>query len=131
MTSREILEEVKKVAKFLGFFTEARIYGPIDKLAKPFTYNDVVSALNDALRQAKVLVETSHEENISGRTLRVIEASRGRKLKAPYIPGSEDLERFLELCSEDLKYAREAALLSFTYAYSYRITSTKEEGGEL
>lgn len=124
------MEEVKSVARFLGFFTEARIYGPIDKLAKPFTYNDVVSALNDALRQAKVLVETAHEEYISGRILRVIEASRGRKLKAPYIPRSEDLERFLELCSDNLKYAREAALLSFTYAYFYRISPIKEEEGE-
>jgi|GEM_PF-6174926 CRISPR type I-A-associated protein Csa5 len=130
MASKGIPEEVKEVAKFLGFFTEARIYGPVDKLAKPFIYNDVVSALNDALRQAKVLIESAREENVGGRTLKIVEASRGRELKAPYIPKSEDLEKFLELCSEDLKYAREAALLSFTYAYFYRVASTKE-GGEL
>lgn len=113
--------EVIEVAKFLSFFAEARMYAPIDKLAKPFTYEDVINALEDALRQASVIVSSSYEKEIttdSGKKkVRVVKIRGEEEILAPYIPKQEVIKRFLELCKEDLTFAKEAATLSLTYRF--------------
>lgn len=107
----EIKEPVKKIAGFLSFFAKARMYSPIDKLARPFSYDDVVRAIEDALRQAKVL----KDQVIEREGKRVIEVRTGVYVEEPYIPSSTTLTEFLELCKNDLIYAREAAVLALAY----------------
>lgn len=109
-------EVITEIAKFLSFFAESRIYRPIDSLAKPFTYEDVVNALEDALRQANVVLESSYEKEVGeGRKLRVVKVRGEKEIPAPYIPRQEIVRTFLELCKKDLTYSKEAALLSLTY----------------
>lgn len=110
-----IPEEVSEIAKFLSFFAEARMYTPIDKLAKPFTYEDVVSALEDALRQAYVMVSSAYEKKVGDRTVKVVKVRQDEEVLAPYIPKHEIVKKFLELCKKDLVYAKEAATLALTF----------------
>lgn len=113
--SQEEREVITEIAKFLSFFAETRVYKPIDSLARPFTYEDVVNALEDALRQANVIIESSYEKEVEGRRLRVVRIREDREVPAPYIPKREVVEGFLQLCKKDLTHAKEAALLSLTY----------------
>ena len=117
MASQEekVREIIAEIAKFLSFFAETRAYKPIDSLARPFTYEDVVNALEDALRQANVILESSYEKEVEGRTLRVVRLRDNREVLAPYIPRREVVEKFLQICRENLTHAKEAALLSLTY----------------
>lgn len=111
----KIPEEVCEIAKFLSFFAEARIYRPIDELAKPFSYEDVVKALEDALRQANVILTSAYEKKIGDKTVKAVKLRQDQEVLAPYIPKHETVKKFLELCKENLVYAQEAAALALTY----------------
>ncbi|OYT52860.1 MAG: hypothetical protein B6U76_09235 [Desulfurococcales archaeon ex4484_217_2] len=111
----EIPGEVLEIAKFLSFFAEARMYKPIDELAKPFSYEDVVRALEDALRQANVLLASAYEKKVNDKVVRVVRLRQDQEVPAPYIPKLETVKKFLELCKENLVYAQEAATLALTY----------------
>ncbi len=115
MMDEERKRIVNEVARFLSFFRECRIYRPIDMMAKPFSYVDVVTALQDAVRQAVVAKENAEEKvDEEGRKRRVVKAG-DRYVPEPYIPSRSVLQSFLELCKEDLTYSKEAALLALAY----------------
>jgi len=73
--------EVDAMAKFLAFFAATRTYRPLDKLARPFSFEDVVSTIQEALRE----VDVSYK-NPSKVERKVIE---GREVKLRYIEGSQ------------------------------------------
>lgn len=112
-----VSSEVMEIAKFLSFFADARIFSPIDRMARPFTYEDVVNALEDALRQAKVILETAYEKEVNGRKIKVVKTRQEKEILAPFIPRQEVVKRFLELCKSDLINSKEAALLALTYRF--------------
>lgn len=118
---RTVSNEVVEIAKFLSFFAEARIFSPIDKMARPFTYEDVVNALEDALRQAKVILETAYEKEVNGRRLKFVKTRQDKEILAPFIPRQETVRRFLELCKGDLINSKEAALLALAYRFKLEV----------
>ena len=116
---QEIPWEVKKVARFLAFFAATRTYKPIDSLSRPFSFDDVVRALTDAMRQVAVY-----------RPGELVDVRRGAeeyKVKVPELPSDHVVQKFLSLCQEDLTYAKVAAALALAYASSLIQGS---EGGE-
>jgi len=103
-----IPEEVRKVARFLAFFAATRTYRPIDSLSRPFSFDDVVLAITDAMRQVAVY-----------RPGELVEVRRGLeeyKVEVPSVPPEPVVQRFLEFCREDLAHAKVAAALALAYA---------------
>lgn len=114
MGTEEERRVINEVARFLSFFKESRIYAPIDKMARPFSYDDVVSALQEAVREAVIAKENAVEVGEGEQKRRVVQV-RDKKVPEPYIPSRSTLEKFLELCKRDLTYSREAALLALAF----------------
>jgi len=115
---------VKEISKFLGFFAAAKIYKVIDQLAHPFSYDDVVSAINEALRQARVYIDSAivakitKKENSGEKTFEIkVVKVRDKYIKAPRLPDPSVIEKFFELCREDLVHAKIAASLAYAYIY--------------
>jgi len=116
----QIPEEVIKMAKFLAFFAATRTYRPLDKLARPFSFEDVVSTVQEALREVDVNYNNPsivEKKTIEGKEVefRYIEDPRVGKIKVPRLPKPDIIERFYALCNEDLMYAKMAAALALSY----------------
>ena len=109
--------EVRKVARFLAFFAATRTYRPIDSLSRPFSFDDVVLAITDAMRQVAVYRPGELVE---------VRGLKGYKVEVPSVPPEPVVQRFLELCREDLAHAKVAAALALAYAPAL----IKREGGE-
>lgn len=130
--------EVEKIARFLGFFAACRAYRPIDMLSRPFSYDDVVNTINDALRQYSVAYSTPdytekrkvNEHDIEIRYIRLRIGGIEKLVRLPAPPSSETVKKFLELCKEDLTYARIAASLAMTYGFRYLKEEVEEESEE-
>lgn len=117
---RRIPWEVREVARFLAFFAATRTYRPVDSLSRPFSFDDVVRALTDAMRQVAVY-----------RPGELVDVRRGAeeyKVKVPEIPSEHVIQKFLDLCQEDLTHAKVAAALALAHASS--LIQVKEEEGE-
>jgi len=132
--NRAFPEVVEEMASFLSFFAASRMYSPIDRLSRPFSIEDVISTVNEVLRQIVVIRENPDGEDlIEGRRARYVIDERGRtrrKIYIPRIPSEETVKEFLRLCSEDLNHARVAAALALAYAPRRIRELEKEEVGE-
>lgn len=132
--SKDFPTPVKEMASFLSFFAASRMYAPIDKLSRPFSIEDVINTINDVLRQISVIFENPDgEETIEGRRARYIIDERSglrRKIYIPRIPSEETVKNFIQLCSEDLNYARITAALALAHAPKRVRELEKEEVGE-
>ena len=117
-----IPREVKEVADFLAFFAAIRSYGPIDRLSRPFSFDDVVSAVADAIRQIAVQPE--------GGEISIRRGEEELKVKVPKRPSDAVIQRFLELCKEDLANAKIAAALALAHAPELVVTAEGQGGGE-
>jgi len=112
LESTPVPQEVLEIARFLRFFARARIYWPIDRLAGAFSFDDVVRTLENALRQAKVALDSAEIiTDESGKTRRVVRV-RDQYIPAPWIPSEKVVKTFYELCKKDLLYAKIAASLA-------------------
>ena len=116
-----IPEEIDEIAKFLAFFAATRTYRPLDKLSRPFSFGDIVSTIQEALREADVSYKNpskTMKKKIEGREieLRYIEDPRVGTIRVPRLPRPETVKRFYELCRENLYYAKMAAALALTYS---------------
>ena len=117
----EIPESVDEIAKFLAFFAATRAYRPLDKLSRPFSFEDIVSTIQEALREVDVSYKNPSkviEKEIDGRKvkLRYIEDPRLGVIRVPKLPSSETVKQFYELCKDKLYYAKIAAALALAYA---------------
>ncbi|MEM2173317.1 MAG: hypothetical protein QXS66_08815 [Thermoproteota archaeon] len=98
---KDRLEVIQNIAHFLNQFIskdpEKPRYSYIDRLSSPYNYEVVLVSIQEALREAR---------------------------SADYwIPNEEIVEKFLKLCSEDLRYATITSALALTYGKG-------EKGGE-
>ena len=108
MCQESIPGEVRSVAYFLAFFAATRTYRPIDSLSRPFSFDDIVTAITDAMRQVVV-----HKP---GELITMRRGTEEYKIKVPNVPSEPVVQRFLELCRKDLTYAKIAAALALAYA---------------
>jgi len=123
-TIMTICEEVPKVvdniARFLAFFAATRTYRPLDKLARPFSIEDVVSTIQEALREVDVSYKNASriekkvikEQEVE---LRYIEDPRVGEVEVPRLPKADTIKRFYALCKENLMFAKMAAALALSY----------------
>jgi len=118
---KPIPHEVKEVANFLAFFAAIRSYGPIDRLSRPFSFDDVVSAITDAIRQIAVQPE--------GGEISIRRGEEEIKVRVPKRPSDAMIQRFLELCKEDLANAKIAAALALAHAPELVVAAGGQGGG--
>ena len=107
---------IEDIAKMLHFFARARRYSLLDRLANSFSFEDVAAAIYDALREAQVALDSAEEREdpATGKKYKVVKV-REETIPAPYIPSRDKVEFFLELCKEDLVYAKKAAALALAF----------------
>jgi hypothetical protein len=84
---------VQEMSNLLAYFVKNKVYSYVDKLSRPFSYDDVIRAVADALRHAKAIKSSDPKEPVE-------------------IPSSKSVEKFLEQCKHDLNVARKAAILA-------------------
>lgn len=80
---------VQEMSALLAYFVKNKVYSYVDKLSRPFSYDDVMRAVADALRHARAIKGSNPTEPVE-------------------IPSSESVEQFLEQCRQDLNIARKA-----------------------
>lgn len=107
---------IEDVAKMLHFFARARRYSLLDKLANPFSFEDVATTIYDALREAQVALDSAEEyEDPATRKKYKMVKVREEMIPAPYIPARDKVETFLELCKGNLIHAKKAAALALAF----------------
>ena len=122
MMETDFPREIRQMARVLSFFAASRSYGHVDKLARPFSFDDVLTTVNQALRELSVIYENpAGEETIEGKRKRYIESERAGttiRIYVPEIPSEDTITEFLKLCQKDLKNAKITAALALALAYS-------------
>ncbi|RLG62873.1 hypothetical protein DRO02_07480 [archaeon] len=131
-------EVIDRMAGFLAFFAASKIYGPLDKLARPFDYTDIVSTINESLRYANVVKERPDKIiRKNDKEYPCIEVRRGGRVlyvRVPIIPSHAVVKRWLDMCKgeEGFNVARETVALAFAkmFSYLFEAEEKKGEGGE-
>ncbi|MHA1506244.1 MAG: hypothetical protein ACTSR0_03540 [Candidatus Asgardarchaeia archaeon] len=132
-----IPKEVVSISRFLGYFAAVRSYSIIDKMMRPFGFSDVLSVINDALRIGKVVYDSATPKKLTLEDGRVIEVRYSKtkiggkelSVEVPPLPDSNTINSFLELCKEDLNFARIAAALALTWSGRLLKEMKGSEGG--